>query len=655
MNKHYPHLFSSIRVGNVTLKNRIVMSAMDTCYFSVEGTLTPKAVAHYLERARGGVGLIVTEVSPMDWPGGKSSRREPRFNSPLVTTEWAGVIQSVHAFGTKMIAQIGHAGFISTPEFCGGRDTVTAYAPEKLSDLATSEARPMRTITREEVYHLLDEIRECVKNIASCDFDGVEFHAAHDYLFNEFLSPFTNKRTDEFGGSTENRARFLTEAVKIAREELGPNKIISVRLASCEEVEGGITLEEGAELAKLCEAAGANLIDCSIGMAPDGHATEAEWMPDGRRVHFAAAIKPHLTTAKVGVVGKLRTPDVCEKAIAEGSTDLVFLARAMLCDPYWAVKAETGRANEIRECLSCREGCFAAFRPKSGSIRCVINPYTGYEDIATERCPGTAPNPKKVLIVGGGIAGMQAAIIAKKRGHEVTLVEGTDKLGGQMQLAGLPPHKQTILKVKDWFIAEMARVGVTPEMNTMVDLEYIKAKKPDAVLLAVGAEPSRPPVPGIEQATDGWDVLRNIDNLPENKEVVIIGGGIVGCEIAHTLIEKNNHITIIEMAEGLSLKQNMVHRQHNQKVLDDANSNICLKSRVQNVETNKVTYSDENGVAHTVDCDLVICAAGQRPKNPDWQTELRSEGIEAYTLGDATSTGDFRTATRSAMEIVMAL
>ncbi len=652
MNKHFPNLFSPVKIGNVVLKNRVVMSAMDTCYFSVNGTVTPKAAAHYIERAKGGVGLIFTEVSPFDWPGGKQSRREPRFNSPLVTTEWAEVIQCVHSFGTKICAQLSHAGFISDPDYCEGRETVTSYASEKV---ASSEAHAARTLTAEEIGFFLEEIEECLKNIASCGFDGVEFHAAHDYLLNEFLSPATNHRTDQYGGSTENRARFLTDAVKLARRILGPDKIISVRLASCEEIEGGITLEEGARIAVLCEKAGANLIDCSIGQGPDGAATEAEWMPDGRRIHFAAAIKPHLTTAKVGVVGKLRTPELCEKAIAEGSTDLVFLARQMLCDPHWAVKAETGHAEEIRKCLSCREGCFAAFRPKSGSVRCVINPYTGFEDKATEHNPGVAAHPKKLLIVGGGIAGMQAAIIAKKRGHDVILAEKTDKLGGQMQLAGLPPYKQTVLEAKDWFIGELGRVGVTPLLNTAVDMEFIKNLNPDAVLLAIGSEPVRPPVEGIETAAEGWDILRNIDHMPSGKEIVVIGGGTVGCEIAQTLITKDNRITIIEMDDGLSKKQNLVHRQHNQKVLDEADTKICLNSVVKKVEPNRVTYKDEEGNFHTVNCDMVVCATGQRPKDPELVTEIRSEGIVAYTLGDATSTGDFLTATRSAMDIVMAL
>ncbi|MCQ2560741.1 MAG: FAD-dependent oxidoreductase [Clostridia bacterium] len=652
MNKYYPNLFSPIRVGRVTLKNRIGMSAMDTCYFAKDGSLTPKAIAHYLERAKGGVGLIVTEISSVNFPYGRQGRREARFNDPNITTEWAELIQKVHSFGTKILAQIGEAGFIAFPEINYGRTPYTAYAD---ASAVSAEASPAKTITLEEIEELKKMVRECAKNIASCDFDGLEFHAAHDYLLNEFLSPITNKRTDQYGGSTENRARLLIECIQIAREELGPNRIISLKFASCEEAEGGLTLEEGGKIAKMCEDAGADLIDCSVGQGPDGNATEAEWMPDGRRIHFAEAIKKYVDKAVIGAVGKLRDPQMCEDAIASGKTDMVFLARQLLCDPFWAKKAEMGQTDQIRKCLSCREGCFAAFRPKSGSIRCVINPYQGFEEQVTEHAPGKAADPKDILIVGGGISGMQAAIIAKKRGHKVSLVEKTDKLGGQMQLAGLPPHKQAILEAKDWFIAELGRVGVTPELNTTITKEDILARKPDVVLLAIGSEPSRPPVPGIECAEDGWDVLRDIEHLPENKEIVIIGGGTVGCEIAHTLIEKNNHISIIEMLPGLSLKQNLVHRQHNQQVLDAANTNICINSMVKEVAADKVVYSDKEGALHTIECDMVICASGQRPKDTSMLTELRAEGIDAYSLGDATATGDFRSATRSAMDIVMAL
>ena len=285
----------------------------------------------------------------------------------------------------------------------------------------------------------------------------------------------------------------------------------------------------------------------------------------------------------------------------------------------------------------------------------MINPYTGFEDKATEHNPGKAYEPKNVLVVGGGIAGMQAAIIAKKRGHNVSLVEKTDKLGGQMQLAGLPPYKQAILDAKDWFIAELARVGVVPELGVTITKEEILKRKPDVALLAVGSVPSRPPVPGIEFAEDGWDVLRDTVHYPENKEIVIIGGGTVGCEIAHTLIEKGNHISIIEMLPGLSLKQNMVHRQHNQQILDAANTDIYLENTVTEVSKNEIKCRDKEGNIHTIACDIVICASGQKPKDTSFATELRAAGIDTYTLGDATDTGDFRTATRSAMDVVMGI
>lgn len=654
MNKYFPHLFSPIRVGGITVKNRVVMSAMDTGYFDINGCATPKARAHYVERARGGVGLIITEVASYEWPYGKESRREPCFNNTEATVEWAEIVQVVHSFGTKIIAQLNHAGFVARPEFNLGRQGVTAWAAGG-ENAVSSEYREARTLDLEEIHEFVELARRCARHVNDCGFDGIEYHCAHDYLFNQFLSPLANKRTDEYGGSLENRTRFLVECIRAAKEELDPGKIISVKIPTCEELPGGLSMEDGVEIAKMCEAAGANLIDCSVGQGPDGNATEPEWLPDGRRIHFAAAVKPHMTTAKVGVVGKLRTPELCEKAIAEGSTDMVVIGRALLADPHWAKKAQFGKSNEIRKCLSCREGCMHTVRPASGNVRCVLNPYQGFEEQVTEHLPGKADQPKKILIVGGGIAGMQAAIIAKKRGHEVKLVEKKDHLGGQMVLAGIPPFKNAIVDAKNWFIEEMERLGVDVTLGVNVDTEYILAQAPEVVLLAIGSEPSRPPVPGIELCEDGWKILEDVDNMPEDKEIVIIGGGTVGCEIAHTLIEKGNHITIIEMDDGLSKKQNVVHRQRNQKILDDAETVICLKSMVQKVEEGKVTYKDEQGELHEVICDLSVCATGQRPLSPDWAMDLICEGIDAFTLGDATATGDFRSATRSAMDVVMSL
>ena len=654
MNQYYPNLFSPIYIGKTRLKNRIVMSAMDTHMFAMDGTLTPTACAHYLERAKGGVGLIFTEISPFTWPGGKGGRREPRFNSPLVTTEWADLIERVHSFDVKICAQLNHAGFISTPDWCDGRETLIPYA---VKEVATTEGHQdvAREINESDIKEFKAELEKCLNNIRDCGFDGVEFHAGHDYLFNIFLSPATNKRSDAYGGSVENRARLLCECVEMARKVMGPDKIVSVKLAVNEEIAGGIDLDMGVEYAKLCEAAGANLIDCTIGQGPDGSATEAEFLPDGRRLHSAAYIKPHMTTARVGVVGKLRTPEMCEEAIKNGDTDLVFLARALLTDPYWAYKAEIGKPNEIRKCISCRKGCFGALRTRGARIRCVLNPYLGFEDKVTERCPGKADFPKRILIAGGGISGMQAAIIAKKRGHDVTIVEKGDTLGGQMFIAGIPPFKSDIHEVMNWYVNEVKRLGIEVVFNQTVDKAYIEGFKPEAVLIATGAHPFKPPVQGIESAVDGWDILKKIADVPRNKRVAVIGGGTVGCEIAETLISFDNHVAIIEMEDTLNKKQDIVHRNHVYRVLEDANADIFTSSSVKSVFDGGVEIVDFTGNSTFIQCDLVFSTAGQMPDASLCVTDIRSMGIDAYLLGDAISTGDFQTATRSAMDIVMNL
>ncbi|MCR4711592.1 MAG: FAD-dependent oxidoreductase [Clostridia bacterium] len=653
MNKYFPHLFSPLTVGRIHLKNRIAMSAMHTCYFRTDGTLSPKARAHYIERARGGVGLIVTEVASMEWPLGRGSKREPRWNDPTTLNEWADVVQTVHSFGTKIIGQLNHGGFIAPPEFNNGEQSVTAWA-EGGESAVTSEYHQARTMTLEEIRHMVKMAGVCAANINDCGFDGIEFHAAHDYLFNEFLSPLTNKRDDDYGGSPENRARVLLECIREAKAALDPGKIISVKIPVCEELPGGMTMQDGIDLAWMCEQAGANLIDCSVGQGPDGNATEAEWMPDGRRLHFAAAVKPHVQSAKIAVVGKIRTPELAEKAIAEGMTDMVMIGRALLCDPNWAWKAETGRAEEIRPCLSCRYGCLHMVRTMTGMARCVLNPYQGYEDIATERHPGRAETPKNVLIVGAGIAGMQAAIVAKKRGHQVTLLEKSEDAGGQMKIAGVPPYKGVIHDAMNWFRAEVARLDIPVETGVEADLALIRERKPDAVILATGSRPSRPAIPGIEEAADGWEVLKSGDAMPSGKEVVLIGGGMVGCEIADALIARDCKVTILEMLPEIARGMDHVHKQRIQRVLREAGAQVFTGSCVQAIAGGRISYEDEAGMQE-VSGDLVICATGQEPLYPEWEAELRQEGIEAYAIGDALATGDFCKATRSAMDVAMML
>lgn len=650
MSQKYKKLFSPVRVGNVVLKNRIVSGPMNTAYTNHDGTINQRQIAYYMERVRGGVGMLTVEAAPVEWPYGKGGRRQLKMNDPCVTPEWSDLIPSVHAYGCKIICQLNHLGFRANRYVNMNMENVTASAVHKYS-----QQYPARALTIAEIDALIHKYELCAGIACEAEFDGIEIHAAHEYLFNQFLSPLTNYRTDEYGGSLENRARFLIRTIEAVRKVIGTKKILSVRLPVTDWREDGLTLEEGAKIAKMCEDAGADMISCSTGfsVSPD-QCFETEFSPEGQRIHFGTAVKKEVKTAKVGVAGKIRTPEMAERILENGDADLIIMARTMLADPNWPVKAQMGRENEIRKCMSCLE-CFKMFRPLGANMRCAINPFVGFEWMASENNVPAASHRKNILIIGGGIAGMQAAIIAKKRGHQVELVEKHGYLGGQMLLAGTPPHKEGVITAMQWFADEVNRLEIPVSLNTEADLEYVEMKKPDAVILAIGSVSVRPPVKGMEIAVDAWDVLRNAKDLPEKKNIVVIGGGTVGCETADLLVKSKNKLTVIEMMPELCNGQEASHRGHLLAELEKAGSRLLVNSAVQEVTKESVIYKDSEGKIHEAASDMTIVATGQRPANPEFAGELMAKGIMAYTIGDATATGNFRLATRSAFDIVMAI
>lgn len=411
----------------------------------------------------------------------------------------------------------------------------------------------------------------------------------------------------------------------------------------------------GAEIAKLCEDAGADLISCTTGFSvTKDQCFEAEFSPEGGRIFFGAEVKKLCKKAKVAVVGKIRDPQMAEAALANGDADLIIGSRTHFADPYWTLKTQMGREDEIRKCMSCLE-CFKLFRPGAHNMRCAINPFVGYELTATEHNVPISGHPKKLLIVGGGVGGMQAAIIAKKRGHEVKLVEKTDKLGGHMRLAGTPPYKDSLIRAMNWFIDEVERLNIDVEYNIDADLDYIRSCGPDVAILAFGAEPARPPIKGIERCIDAWDILSEPKKAPAGKEIVVLGGGTVGCETAEFLAFRGNRISVIELTGELCRDQEQQHKEHVLMELSKRGAALLTSCAAQEIGEGFVSFIDGAGKMHTIKCDAVVCATGQRPLHPDWVNELRAGGIDAYTLGDATMTGDIRRATRSAFDIVMAL
>lgn len=632
-------LMKPIKIGGVVIKNRIIMSGMTTGYANMDGSPSSKLKNHFVSRAKGGVGLLVMGAHAVSWPEGKICERMIAANNPNITSEYHDLADSVHAYGAKIIAQLHHGGFMAAPSIAGGKQSICA-----------SEFAGARAMTVEEIHRVRDDFIAAAINIRNCGLDGVQIHAANMYLLNQFMNPAINQRTDEYGGSLENRFRLTREIIEGIRAACPAPFILSIRLGAIDFFPGGSTLEDGIQYAKLAEEAGVDHIDVSCGFYTiPNQVMETQWEEEGSRLYLGEAIKKNVSIP-VSVVGKLRTPEFCVSAIEEKKVDMVTLGRQLICDPEWANKVLFGKEETIRPCLYCCQGCAEQAFFNHGNIHCQINPYAGYED---KYCESSIPKvgvSKKIVVVGGGVAGMQFAITATRRGHDVTLIEKTDKLGGQMRLACVPPHKKEVSSALEWFRGEVNRAGVKVLYNTEATVESLKAMHANIVVFSTGATPVRPPIKGIKNAVESWDVLGGKSPVPQKKKVVIIGGGVVGSELAHMLCLNECDVTIIEMLPEICHGHNYAHKANLEGFLNE-HATIQLNACVKEVGPDFVAFVDADGKSHTIQTDETISAAGHRPSGLDLYTEMINEGIESYKIGDCESVGNIRFATRSALEL----
>ncbi|MSS08220.1 FAD-dependent oxidoreductase [Clostridium sp. WB02_MRS01] len=642
----YKKLFEPIQVGSITLKNRFIMPPMANNLANADGTLSPNSIAYYTERARGGVGLIITECSAIDFPHGLIVERQPKVNSNSVMPDWRRLAESVHSYDTKIIAQIHHGGFLSDPDYNNGE---LCISPSGYDGDLWFKAREM---SHDEVNEIIEKHIFAAEMLYKAGLDGVEVHASSTYLINEFLTLEYNHRTDEYGGALENRARILTEIISGIKKRCPGNFMISVRLAIKDlEISNGLSIEEGVEVARLCETAGADMINATMGFFKSQCMdTESQWQDEGGRLYMATPVKEAMTTAKVAAVGKFRSPSFCNEVIEQEKTDLICIGRQLLCDPFWVRKLECGQEEQIRPCLNCNDGCInQLFR--HGNLRCAINPYTGYEHQYSEHNVPAAGIRKKVMIVGGGIAGMQTAIIAAKRGHDVTITERTDKLGGQMILAGKAPHKEVIQKALHWYQQEIERLCIKVKLNAETDAKMLNSIAVDAIVIATGARPVKLPIMGKEKVATAWDILGgNEEMLSQGKTAVIIGGGMVGCETALFLHKKGYKITILEKSNVICTDEEPMHREFLEAYLRE-NIRIETGVMVTEIADSEVMFETAEGKEAVVRADLIISAVGSRPYGREIIDNLDAAGILVYLIGDSVKVGNLRSATRSAMDV----
>lgn len=643
---NYPNLFQEGRLGTRTVKNRIVLSPAGDNMAAPDGSFTEQSIAYYTERAKGGVGIVMPGAVPVDYQYGRSHAAAHRIDQLKYIGGMLRLTRNVHQYGALVIPQLQHAGARTVSANIDGEipRCVSDVDPETASIRKCRAAGPQKELTAEEIRALIPKYVTAAKNCQAAECDGVEIHMTHSFLLNEFLSPDTNHRTDEYGGSLENRMRLPLAIVRAVREACGRNFIIGARIPGAEYVKNGLTPEEIRLLAIELEKAGCDVIDISVGMTVDQtKIRETQGTPDGARLEKVPNVKDAISVP-VMVAGTFRDPQFCDKAVAEEKVDYVLMARQLICDPHWANKAKAGKAGEIRPCLTCNVGCFDSV-PAGYPVSCVLNPLTGheYENAENQR----AEVSKNVMVIGGGIAGMQAAITAVKRGHKVRLFEKADRLGGQMNLACLPPDKDVIGRAKQWFEEETKRTGVEITMNHEVAIEDVEKMNPDHIIFAGGALPWAPDFPGKERAVWSWDVLEGKTKLPQGASAAVIGGGLVGCETAQKLMAENdNKMTVIEMMGTVAGGLEEANKEKLLKELNRGNTAFYTDTKVLSISETDVVC-ERNGREIKIPADEVVLAVGQRPAGGAFVKELEENGYDVMVIGDASKPANFAAATRT--------